>query len=85
MYGIILDIYIRFPCFNSFSIPAYTYFIRFLGSKFHKQFIGSQFRKIYCVSEMYELFYVFVSQQSFVYWPVVMSWDVANESVSAYT
>ena len=73
MYGIILDIYIRCPCYNSFSIPAYTYFTRFLGSQFHKKSIGSQFRKIYCVSEMYELFYVFVSQQSFVYWPVVVS------------
>ena len=73
MYGIILDICIRCPCYNSFSIPAYTYFTRFLGSQFHKKFIGSQFRKIYCVSEMYELFYVFVSQQSFVYWPVVVS------------
>ena len=73
MYGIILDIYIHCPCYKSFSTPAYTYFTRFLGSQFHKKFIGSQFRKIYCVSEMYELFYVFVSQQSFVYWPVVMS------------
>ena len=71
MYCIILDIYIRCPCYNSFSIPTYTYFTRFLGSQFHKKLIGSQFRKIYCVSEMYELFYVFVSQQSFVYWSVV--------------
>jgi len=73
MYGTILDIYIRCPCYNSFSIPAYTFFTRFLGSQFHKKFIGSQFRKIYCVSEMNELFYVFVSQQSFVYMPVVVS------------
>jgi len=82
MYGVILDIYIRCPCYNGFSIPACTYFTRFLGSQFHKKFIGSQFRKIYCVGEMYELFYVFVSQQSFVYWKVVVSWDLANESVS---
>jgi len=82
MYGIILDMYIRCSCCNSFSIPAYTYFTRFLGSQFHKKFIGSQFLKIYCVSEMCELFYVFVSQKSFVYWPVVVSWDLANDSVS---
>ena len=63
MYGIILDIlvYIRCSCYNSLSIPAYTYSTRFLGSQFHKKFILSQFRKIYCVNEMYELFYIFVS------------------------
>ena len=64
MYGIILDIYIRCPCYKSFSIPAYTYFTRFLGSQFHKKFIGSQFSKIYCVSEMYELYqYQYVLKQ----------------------